>query len=153
MYLQFKSGAAGKNQRNRKKSTEYSKINQNDPKLRIYHVLTVARQHKKIGIENRKKYKFFADCQGGWQLAKAAPLPTADGVAVDKGDGVDGVNHGLLCRLQFFANCLAVGKARQSANPVLPTAGNSSWQGDLFAECREKTVGKENCSRQRASFL
>jgi hypothetical protein len=23
-----------------------------------------------------------------------------------------------LCRLQFFANCLAVGKARQSANPA-----------------------------------
>jgi hypothetical protein len=44
-----------------------------------------------------------------------------------------------LCRLQFFANCLAVGKARQSVNPVLPTAGNSSWQRDLFAECREKS--------------
>jgi hypothetical protein len=55
-----------------------------------------------------------------------------------------------LCRLQFFANCLAVGKAMalptawQSAkpdnrqNPALPTAGNSSWQRDLFAECREK---------------
>jgi hypothetical protein len=58
-----------------------------------------------------------------------------------------------LCRLQFFANCLAVGKARQSANPALPTAGNSSCQRDLFAECQEKTVDKENCSRQRANFL
>jgi hypothetical protein len=156
---------------------EYSKINQNDPKLRIYHVLTVARQHKKTGIENQKKInslptaisgswqRAFADCQGGWQSAKPATLPTADGVAVGKGDGVDGVNHGLplptviLCQLpgsrqsHSFANCLAVGKARQSANPALPTAGNSSWQRDLFAECRKKTVGKENCSRQRASFL
>jgi hypothetical protein len=86
-------------------------------------------------------------------------------VAVGKSDGVDGVNHGLplptaiLCQLpggrqsHGFANCLAVGKAMQSANPALPTAENSSWQRDLFAECREKTVGKENYSRQRASFL
>jgi hypothetical protein len=41
---------------------------------------------------------------------------------------------------------LAVGKARQSANPT------SSWQRDLFAECRKKqlakkiTVGKEPVS-------
>jgi hypothetical protein len=82
-------------------------------------------------------------------------LPTVDEVTVGKGDGVDGVNHGLplptaiLCQLpgsrqsHGFANCLAVGKARQSANPVLPTAGNSSGQRDLFAECREKQLAKK----------
>jgi hypothetical protein len=48
-----------------------------------------------------------------------------------------------LCRLQFFANCLAVGKARQSANHALPTAGNSSWQRDLFAECQKKQLAKK----------
>ena len=65
-----------------------------------------------------------------------------------------------LCRLQFFANCLAVGKSRQSANPALPTAGNSSWQRDLFAECEKKqlankiAVGKEpvSCSVCRKHY-
>ena len=145
---------------------EYSKINQNDPKLGIYHVLTVARQHKKTGIENRKKKLILcrlpsvavgkeplptAREDGSWQSLRLCRLLTEWQSA--KVTAWMGSIMACLCRLQFFANCLAVGKARQSANPALPTAGNSSWQRDLFAECRKKTVGKENCSRQRASFL
>ena len=72
-------------------------------------------------------------------MAKPAPLPTADGVAVGKGDGVDGVNHGLplstailcqlpgsrqilLCRLQE----IPVGKGTS-----LPSVEKNSWQRKL----------------------
>ena len=142
-----------KKSKKQKKSTEYSKINQNDPKLGIYHVLTVSRQHKKLGSKIKKNKNSLPTARedGSWQSLRLCRLLTEWQSA--KVTVWMASTMACLCRLQFFANCLAVGKARQSANPALPTAGNSSWQRDLFAECRKKTVGKENCSRQRASFL
>jgi hypothetical protein len=70
MYLQLKSGAAGKKSKKQKKSTEYSKINQNDPKLGIYHVLTVSRQHKKLGSKI-KKIKILCRLPGRMAVGKA----------------------------------------------------------------------------------
>jgi hypothetical protein len=74
-------------------------------------------------------------------------------VAVSKGDGVDGVNHGLplptaiLCQLPGSRQSQAVGKSCFADCMKFQLA-----KGPL---CRvsKKTVGKENCSQQRASFL
>jgi hypothetical protein len=61
-------------------------------------------------------------------------------VAVVKGDGVDGSTMACLCRLQFFANCLAVGKAM-----ALPTTWQSAKPGSrqiLLCRLQEIPVGK-----------
>jgi hypothetical protein len=78
-------------------------------------------------------------------LAKPAPLPTADGVAVGKGDGVDGVNHGLplptaiLCQLSGSRQSQAVGKScfadcrkfQLAKGPLCRVSKKNSWQRKL----------------------
>jgi len=78
-------------------------------------------------------------------LAKPAPLPTADGVAVGKGDGVDGVNHGLplptaiLCQLPGSRQSQAVGKScfadcrkfQLAKGPLCRVSKKNSWQRKL----------------------
>ena len=78
-------------------------------------------------------------------MAKPAPLPTADGVAVGKGDGVDGVNHGLplptaiLCQLPGSRQSQAVGKScfadcrkfQLAKGPLCRVSKKNSWQRKL----------------------
>ena len=100
-------------------------------------------------------------------MAKPAPLPTADGVAVGKGDGVDGVNHGLplptaiLCQLPGSRQIQAVGKScfadcrkfQLAKGPLCRVSKKNSWQRKLqSAKSQFPVVASNGCSRVEYRF-
>jgi len=97
-----------------------------------------------------------------WLSAKGCLCRQPDGWAVGKADGVcHRYPQDAICRLRFFADRLAVGKAtslptavyRQSAKPAMPTAFGGCRQRGSLPTGIFHPVGKAQGCRQSPVFL